>query len=154
MKIAVATNDQKRVTGHIGKCKSFMVYEIEGQKIINKELRENLFTNHRMHEHNHHEHHGGGNDHHEHHGNGDGHNHHEHHSGGGHSHLHLIEGLKDCEYLISKGGGWRVVEDLKRYNIKTLFADEELIEDAVNKFIKGELKNDEYLTCDHGENNT
>jgi predicted Fe-Mo cluster-binding NifX family protein len=143
MKIAVATNDQRRVTGHIGKCKSFMVYEIEGQKIINKELRENLFTNHRMHSHNH-----------DHHGNGGGHNHTEHHSGGGHSHLHLIEGLKDCEYLISKGGGWRVVEDLKRYNIKTLFADEELIEDAVDKFIKGGLKNDESLICEHSENDT
>jgi predicted Fe-Mo cluster-binding NifX family protein len=132
MKIAVATNDQKRVTGHIGKCKSFMIYEIEGGKIINKELRENLFTNHRMH----------------------GHDHQNHGNGGGHSHSHLIEGLKDCEYLISKGGGWRVVEDLKRYNIKTLFADEELIEDAVNKFIKGELINDERLTCEHSENNT
>jgi predicted Fe-Mo cluster-binding NifX family protein len=143
MKIAVATNDQIRVTGHIGKCKSFMVYEIEGEKIINKELRENLFTNHRMHGHDHHEHHGNGGSGQEHHGNG-----------GGHSHLHLIEGLKDCEYLISKGGGWRVVEDLKQHNIKTLFADEELIEDAVNKFIKGGLKNDENLICEHREDNT
>ena len=141
MKIAVATNDQKRVTGHIGKCKSFMVYEIEGQKIINKELRENLFTNHRMQGHGH-----------DHHGNGGGHSHEHHGNGGGrHSHSHLIEGLKDCEYLISKGGGWRVVEDLKRYNIKTLFADEELIEDAVNKFISGNLKDDPNLTCDHSE---
>ena len=144
MKIAVATNDQRRVTGHIGRCKSFMVYEIEGQKIINKELRENLFTNHRMQGHGH-----------DHHGNGGGHSHEHHGNGGGrHSHSHLIEGLKDCEYLISKGGGWRVVEDLKQYNIKTLFADEELIEDAVNKFISGNLKDDPNLTCDHGENNT
>ncbi|MCG6959653.1 hypothetical protein LJE82_07160 [bacterium BMS3Abin03] len=141
MKIAVATNDQRRVTGHIGRCKSFMVYEIEGQKIINKELRENLFTNHRMQGHGH-----------DHHGNGGGHSHEHHGNGGGrHSHSHLIEGLKDCEYLISKGGGWRVVEDLKRYNIKTLFADEELIEDAVNKFISGNLKDDPNLTCDHSE---
>ena len=141
MKIAVATNDQRRVTGHIGRCKSFMVYEIEGQKIINKELRENLFTNHRMQGHGH-----------DHHGNGGGHSHEHHGNGGGrHSHSHLIEGLKDCEYLISKGGGWRVVEDLKRYNIKTLFADEELIEDAVNKFISGNLKDDPNLTCGHSE---
>jgi predicted Fe-Mo cluster-binding NifX family protein len=132
MKIAVATNDQRRVTGHIGKCKAFMVYEIEGKKVINKELRENLFTNHRM----------------------QGHDHQHHGNGGGHSHTHLIEGLKDCEYLISKGGGWRVVEDLKQHNIKTLFADEELIEDAVNKFITGELKNDSELICSHSENDT
>ncbi len=39
-KIAIATNDQQRVTGHIGRCRAFMVYEIDGEKIINKELRE------------------------------------------------------------------------------------------------------------------
>ena len=126
-KIAVATNDLVRVTGHIGKCKSFMVYEIEGDKISSKELRENLFTNHRMNPS------------------------HQHHNDGGHSHTHLIEGLKDCTFLISKGGGWRVVEDLKQHNITTLFADVELIDDAVNKFIKGELKNDQELICNHSE---
>ena len=129
-KIAVATNDLVRVTGHIGKCKSFMVYEIEGDKISSKELRENLFTNHRLQKHN---------------------NQHNHEEGGGHSHTHLIEGLKDCTFLISKGGGWRVVEDLKQHNITTLFADVELIDDAVNKFIKGELKNDQELICNHSE---
>jgi len=124
MKIAIATNDQVRITGHIGRCKSFMVYEIDGEKIVNKELRENLFTNHRMSHH----HHGEDREH-------------------GHSHANLIEGLKDCSYLISKGGGWRVVEDLKENNITTLFTDIELIEDGVGKFIKGELKNDVGLIC-------
>jgi len=125
-KIAIATNDQRRVTGHIGKCRSFMIYEINDKKIVNKELRENLFTNHRM-----------------------GHAHEHHGEGGGHNHNHLIEGLKDCKYLISSGGGWRVVEDLKQDNITTLFSDVELIEDAVDMFIKGELENDSELTCRH-----
>ncbi len=128
-KIAIATDDQKRVTGHIGRCKSFMIYEINDNKIVNKELRENLFTNHRM-MHQNHQHHG---------------------EGGGHSHAHLIEGLKDCKYLVSSGGGWRVVEDLKQHNITTLFSDVEFIEDAVNMFIKGELKDDTDLTCRHEE---
>ena len=126
-KIAIATNDLVRVTGHIGKCKAFMVYEIEGDKILNKELRENLFTNHRMNPS------------------------HQHHNDGGHSHTHLIEGLKDCTYLISKGGGWRVVEDLKENNITTLFTDVVLIENAVDKFIKDQLENDEKLVCSHKE---
>ena len=128
-KIAIATNDQQRVTGHIGRCRAFMVYEIDSEKIVNKELRENLFTNHRR-----------GGEHHQHHG-----------EGGGHMHTHLIEGLKDCKYLISSGGGWRVVEDLKQHNISTLFTDVELIEDAVNQFIKGELKNETDLVCNHSE---
>jgi predicted Fe-Mo cluster-binding NifX family protein len=126
-KIAIATNDQQRITGHIGRCRAFMVYEIDGEKIISKELRENNFTNHRR----------GG----------------EHHHGEGdeHRHTHLIDGLKDCKYLISSGGGWRVVEDLKQHNISTLFTDVEMIEDAVNKFIKGELKNETDLVCNHSD---
>jgi predicted Fe-Mo cluster-binding NifX family protein len=126
-KIAIATNDQQRVTGHIGRCRSFMVYEIDGEKILSKELRENNFTNHRR----------------------GGEHQHSHGEGGEHRHTHLIEGLKDCKYLISSGGGWRVVEDLKQHNISTLFTDVEMIEEAVNKFIKGELKNETNLVCDH-----
>ena len=53
--------------------------------------------------------------------------------------------------MVSSGGGWRVVEDLKQHNITTLFTDVELIEDAVNKFINGELKNETDLICDHNE---
>jgi len=136
-KIAVATNDQKRVTGHIGRCRAFMIYEIEGEKIISKELRENQFTNHRR---------GGG---HHHHGEDEGHGGRGH---GKHSHENLINGLKDCSYLISSGGGWRVVEDLKQHNITTLFTDLEQIEDAVNKFINGELKNKSDLVCNQNEN--
>jgi predicted Fe-Mo cluster-binding NifX family protein len=129
-KIAIATDDQKRVTGHIGRCKGFAVYEINDGKILNKEVRENLFTQHRR-----------GGQGHQHHGEGE----------VRHSHEHLINGLKDCGCLISSGGGWRVVKDLKQHNITTLFTDVELIEDAVNKFIKGELKNDPELVCDHSE---
>jgi predicted Fe-Mo cluster-binding NifX family protein len=125
-KIAIATDDQIRVTGHLGRCRAFMVYEINDNKIIKKELRENVFTHHRM---------------------GQAHQHHG--EGGGHNHNHLIEGLRDCKYLISSGGGWRVVEDLKQHNITTLFSDVELIEEAVDLFIKGELENDAELTCRH-----
>jgi predicted Fe-Mo cluster-binding NifX family protein len=136
-KLAIATDDQIRVTGHIGRCRGFMIYEIADEKTINKEFRENQFTNHRM---------GGGN--HHHHGEGEAHRGQGH---GRHSHEHLINGLKDCSYLISSGGGWRVMEDLKQHNIATLFTDVELIEDAVNKFIKGELKNQTDLVCDHNK---
>jgi predicted Fe-Mo cluster-binding NifX family protein len=129
-KIAIATNDRKRITGHIGRCRSFLICEISDGKIINKEVRENQFTQHRK-----------GGQHHQHHGEG----------GGRHSHTHLINGLKDCNYLISRGGGWRVVEDLKQYNITTLFTDVEIIDDAVDKFIRGELKNETDLVCDHSE---
>ncbi|GAB4286606.1 MAG: hypothetical protein Kow0098_02020 [Ignavibacteriaceae bacterium] len=131
-KIAVATNDLKRVTGHIGRCRAFRIFEIKENKIINSETRENNFTNHRRGGHQHH-HEGRSGDH-------QGH--------GRHSHQRLIEGLIDCNVLISRGGGWRVVEDLKKHNIITVFTDVDQIEDAVNLFINGKLKNEADLVCD------
>ncbi len=124
-KVAVATNDGKRVTGHIGRCRSFMIFELNDEKIVNSELRENMFTHHRMQ--------------------------HEHHHGeeGGHSHANLINGLSDCSYLISGGGGWRLVEDLKRNNITPIFSAVESIDEALDKFLKGELKDDAGLICRH-----
>ena len=127
-KIAIATNDGIRLTGHLGKCKSFMIYEINGEKITGKELRENVFTHHMQSQNHNHEHHG---------------------EGEVHSHEQLINGLRDVSYLISGGGGWRVMEDLKKNNITPIFSDVELIEDAVSKFIKGELKDDAGLVCNH-----
>jgi len=127
MKIAVATNDQQKVTGHIGRCKSFMIFEVDSEKIISKELRMNSFTCHSTASVHHHEH--------------------AHGEGAGHHHTNLIEGLKDCSALISSGGGWRVVEDLKAHGINTLFTDEEFVDHAVLKFIKGELKENAELVC-------
>lgn len=127
MKIAVATNDQQRVTGHIGRCRSFMVFELGNGKILGKELRDNSFTSHGTKEAHQHDHHHG--------------------DGAGHHHTRLIDGLKDCSYLISAGGGWRVVEDLKENNITTLFTDEPLIDNVMEKFLNGELKNDAGLVC-------
>ncbi len=129
-KIAVATDNGTHVTGHIGRCRAFMIFEIDGDNIIHTEMRENVFTHHRMpgHEPNNGEHHHG-----------------EDHEM--HSHTGLINGLRDCGYLISQGGGWRVVEDLRNNNIEPLFTDVEQMDEVVNKFIKGELKNIEGLVC-------
>jgi predicted Fe-Mo cluster-binding NifX family protein len=55
LKIAVATNDNQTVAGHVGRCKSFLVFETDGPKIIDKVIRINSFTNHgKHHGHNHH----------------------------------------------------------------------------------------------------
>ncbi len=129
MKIAVATNDEINLTGHVGRCHGFIVYEVDENKIINKEIRQNNFTHHHSsHNHNH-----------------------EHHHGEGHRHGHenLIEGLKDCSYILFQGGGWRLIEDLKANNIIPILTSENNADEAVIKFLKGELVNEENLTCNH-----
>jgi predicted Fe-Mo cluster-binding NifX family protein len=130
-KVAIATNDLRSVTGHLGRCRSFIVVTIEDGKVITTEVRQNTFTHHQM-----------AHEHHEHHGHGEGH----------HSHEGLINGLRDCKFIVSQGGGWRIVEDLKIHNISTLFTDVDLIDEVISKLISGELENQEDLTCrDHGQ---
>ena len=59
MKIAVASNDLKHVTGHLGRCKSFIIYDTADGKVIDREIRQNTFTHHAQQGH----HHGEGNGH-------------------------------------------------------------------------------------------
>jgi len=115
MKIAVASNDKIHVTGHIGRCKGFSIFSIEENKIIAKEYRENNWTNHMQ---NH------------------GHNHDEVHT---HGHSSLINGLSDCNALIFNHGGLRLIEDLKANNIEPILTNEEIAEEAVIKYLKGDL---------------
>ena len=128
MKIAVATNDMKHVTGHLGRCRSFLVYETSETGILNKELRENTFTHHRI--------------------IGASHNV-EHHGEEHHSHQALVEGLKDCSHLIFQSGGMRVIEDLKSNNIIPILTDERIAEDAVLKLLNGKLEIKEDNSCSH-----
>ena len=127
MKIAVATNDNLKVAGHVGRCKAFLVFETEEKKILNKVIRINSFTNHGQHGHHHQEH-----------NHGEGH---------GHGHHNLIEGLKDCDVLIFNHGGWRLINDLKANNIEPVLTDEPIAEEAVLKYLKGELVINEENVC-------
>lgn len=127
MRIAVATDDNKTITGHVGRCLAFAIYDINGEVIERKEIRKNTFTLHRMENAQHREHHHG--------------------EGQQHSHSSLIEGLKDCSVLLLSGGGWRLIEDLEKNSIKPFLTEEADIEIAVHKFAKGELVENKDLTC-------
>ncbi len=132
MKIAVASNNQVKVSGHLGRVKSFLIYEIENSQIIKKEVRPNTFTHHVQHNHQHEE------------------MHQEHvHGEGAHSHAELIDALKDCSHIIFQSGGWRVIEDLKANNITPVLTDEVEADVAVEKFINGTLLQKEESGCVH-----
>ena len=130
MKIAIATDDYVNVTGHVGRCAGFLVYEVENGEIKNEEKRENNFTNH-----------GRGGEH----GHGKGHGHNNEHGKGGHQ--RLAEGLSDCSHLICHGAGWRLVDDLKSENVELVLTPETDAKTAAVKLEKGELIIDENLTC-------
>jgi predicted Fe-Mo cluster-binding NifX family protein len=122
MKIAVASDNNKNVTGHLGRCRGFIIYQTDGELIISKEYRDNLFTHHRLH------------------GHSEEHSH-------NHSHSALAEGLSDCSVLLFKSGGWRVIEDLKSVNIYPFLTDEEDADTAVVLYLKKELEEKIGNTC-------
>lgn len=130
MKVAVATNDNITITGHVGRCRAFIVFEVNDQEILSSEIRPNTFTHHAMGMHQEHQHHS-----------------HDHHDSHGHGHAGLIEALKDCTYILFQGGGWRLVEDLKAHNITPILTSENDAASAVRKLIKGELEINENLIC-------
>jgi len=125
MKIAVSTDDFNKISGHVGRCKGFLIFTVENGEIKNKEIRENVFTNH---------------------GKGRGH-HQEGKIEGHHSHGILASGLNDCGFLITHGAGWRLVEDLKKEGIKPVLTREIDAEKAAVKLEKGELIIDDDLIC-------
>jgi len=127
MKIAVASDNQINVSGHIGRVNGFIIYEVEDNKIINRNYIVNKFTNHTMGEK------------------------HMHHHGEGHSHGHhsLINALSGVETIIFQSGGWRVIEDLKNNGIKPFLTDETVADQAVEKYLKGELVEKLENECNH-----
>ena len=66
---------------------------------------------------------------------------HHRHIRGGYRHGRLVEGLEDCNYLIFKSSGWRMIENLQENNIEPILTDEKFADDSVNKFLKGEHEN-------------
>jgi predicted Fe-Mo cluster-binding NifX family protein len=131
MKIAVASDDGITITGHVGKCDTFIVFDITDKKITNVEKRVNTFTMHKKEGHQH-EH--------------EGHQHHHEQQGAG-KHTGIIEGLKDCNYLFCCSGGPGLIDDLNANGIQTIFTDELKAEEAVKLFLEDKLKSDPDRKC-------
>ncbi|MGB9824176.1 MAG: NifB/NifX family molybdenum-iron cluster-binding protein [Candidatus Hydrothermia bacterium] len=122
MKIAIASDDGKTLSMHFGRALGFVIVEVEGNEVKSVKYIPNTITPHSRGEHKEHgEHHG-------------------------HHHDYILENLKDVEVVIAGGMGRRLFEDLKAAGKKVFVTDEEDVMEAVDLFLKGELKNlDELL---------
>lgn len=124
-KIAVASDDGIKITGHIGRCEMFLVFTINENKIQNIEKRLNTFTHRRE---GHQRRLGNFGD----------------HVG---RHFGIIEGLKDCNTIICSAAGPGLVTDLQNNGIEVIITDEINAEDAVNLYLEGILNNYPDRTC-------
>ncbi len=124
MKVAVVTNTGDIITRHFGRAKYYRVFTIENGTITQDELREK-YVPEGLH---HHHHHGHGAHEHHHHGS----NHHD-------RHQKMLEAISDCDVVIVGGMGWGMYQALQSAGKQVIMTDEKYCEDAVKKFIAGEL---------------
>lgn len=120
MKIAIASDDQVRVAAHTGRCRGFAIYEIAEGTACRLEYRPNTFTAHALGQC------AGG---------------HAHDSAAGHSHSHatLLDALADCQALVTRGAGPRLVTDLAARGIEVWACVVESAEEAARQFADGTL---------------
>ena len=127
MKIAVASNDGIHISPHFGRSAHFIIFDIKDGAISNHTIVDNTFTAHAKGECE----------------SG------EHHHDQPHSHATIIDALQGCEIVLCGGMGWRAAEDLMQNGIKPIAVNPDFTaQDAVNKYIKGELTQSEpFCSC-------
>ncbi len=149
MKIALPSDNQQTIAAHFGRTKGFLVFQVENGEVQSKEYRQNTFTGHAKglhvdhdHEHDHKHGHGHAHGQHDGHGHGNGHGH-------GHDHGGIIKGLADCEVVIAKGMGKRMLVHFREANKQALLVKVDNAEEAVKEFLAGSLVHDENAACSH-----
>lgn len=121
-KIAVATVTGEDVSAHFGRAPFLAIYQVEKGEITGKEVVENASCGgHRGH---------GGRCHG--HGKREG-------DSGHHGHGKFISLLKDVDVVIAGGMGWRMQEELKIRGIKPVLTAEKNADEAVKKYLQGDL---------------
>ena len=123
MKIAIASDDEKIISSHFGRTKGFVIFEVEGKTVKNREYRSNTFTGHAR----------GLED-------------------AGHEldrHTPILNALKDCKVVISKGMGRRIYDDLKGIGVEVFVTDETDVNKALDLYLCGELIDKPEMGCSH-----
>lgn len=128
MKIAVASDDQITIARHFGRTGGFLIAELENDQIISRTYRPNNFTHHQVH----HPEHGDRQEHSQ-----------------PHSHDAILENLADCSYVISRGMGRRLYDDLRQAGITALIVDDETVDNALAAFIAGKIIDKPEKSCQH-----
>ncbi len=124
MKIAIASDDGKTISPHFGKTEGFVIFEVFGQEIKKSEYRQNSFTEHALGMEGLHR---------------------------ADKHKRIIEALRDCDVVISKGMGRRLYLDLKESGISPIITDMEDVEKALELYLKGILTDNPDKACHHKE---
>lgn len=132
MRIAIASDDGKQVAFHLGRCKGFVVSELENEQELQRRYVENTFarTHHfsRRHLHQHEDQH-------------------SHHHNNHHNHRGLFDILDGCDMVISRGMGLRLYEDLKTHGFHVVTTKVATVDEVIQQVISGTLQNEAENGC-------
>ncbi len=126
MKIAVVTDDGQTISAHYGRATGYAVFTITDGAITGREQREKA---------GHHTFDGHGEE------AGDGTGRHGYGEGAQSRHNAMAAALEDCQVLIGGGMGWGAYENLKSRGIEAIITDVTNAEEAVTRYLAGELPN-------------
>jgi len=130
MKIAFPTNDRKTIAKRTGRCKEFVIYDLEDSKIVDISYHENTHDDH--------DHHHGRGHGHRHDDHGHGHGHHDHKKGEGeHSHEEMGVLLKNVDVLVVGRVGKFMKKALEGFGIKHQLTKKIEIQEVVDEFLEG-----------------
>lgn len=139
MKIAVVTEDQRKISGHFGRAPMYMVYTVEDGQIVNKEAVAKPAHHHGSHGH------GtiqqidmpGEHDHEHEHGHDHGHTGPE----ADAKHAGMLAPIADCDVLIARGMGRGAWMSLEAAGVEPVITNIHDIEEAVQAYIDGTITN-------------
>jgi len=123
MKVAIASDDERTISSHFGQTRGFVVFEVEGREVKNREYRPNTFTGHARGL-----------------------------ESAGHEidrHGPILSALSDCKAVLSHGMGRRIYDDLKGAGIEAFITDEMEVQKAIDLYLNGELIDLPERGCSH-----
>jgi predicted Fe-Mo cluster-binding NifX family protein len=127
MKIAAVSEDGVTISQHFGRAPFYVVVTVEDGKIVSHEKRDKLGHAHFAGEHHEEAHEqdprGHGFD-----------------PAAQNRHARMAEAIADCEVLLSRGMGAGAYESMKQANIRPIVTDVENIDEAVQAYLAGGLK--------------
>lgn len=127
VKIAVVTDDGTTVSRHFGRARFYAVFGLADQRVLGKEMLDRTDTLQPVDEHE--ARHGlaGQIDCH---GTG---------TAAAAAHLRMVQPIKDCEALVTRGMSWSARECLLDAGVRPILTDIESLDEAVNAYLDGTI---------------
>lgn len=124
MKIAVVTDDNTTLSPHFGRATHYLVFTVEGDNILEKEIRPKVGHHTHSHEHTH------GGEHREHRPG-------EHHHDADRKHRQMVEVIDDCQIVVVGGMGLGAREAFEAAGIRPCSTEIIDAEEAVRAYLGG-----------------